>query len=118
MGNFKKVTAVEERVVFTGNQQDFEKFRTWFHNEMDEKDRQCITLVTQAITKVFQDIVAERTAKNTTTPIQTDLHKFSVKRIAIVQETIKQYGVPVTLDLALVKNKKDVIDLPGLEPIS
>ncbi len=37
MGNSKKGTAVEEKVVFTGNQQDFEQFRTWFHNEMDEK---------------------------------------------------------------------------------
>ena len=109
MGNSKKGTAVEEKVVFTGNQQDFEKFRTWFHNEMDEKDWQWITLAAQAIAKVFQDIVAERTAKNTTTPMQTDLHKFSVKRIAIVKEAIKQYGAPVTLDLALVKNKKDVI---------
>ena len=51
----------------------------------------------QTITKVFQDIVTERTTKNTTTPMQTDFHKFSVKRIAIVQETIKQYGTPVTL---------------------
>ncbi len=76
---------------------------------MDEKDWQWITLTTQAIVKVFQDIVTERTAKNTTTPMQTGLHKFSVKRIAIVQEAIKQYGAPVTLDLALVKNKKDVI---------
>jgi len=109
MGNSKKGTAVEEKVVFTGNQQDFEKFRTWFHNEMDEKDRQWITLAAQAIAKVFQDIVAERTAKNTTTPMQTDLHKFSDKRIKTVQEAIKQYGAPVTLDLALVKNKKDVI---------
>ena len=109
MGNSKKGTAVEEKVVFTGNQQDFEQFRTWFHNEMDEKDRQWITLAAQAIAKVFQDIVAERTAKSTTTPMQTDLHKFSSKRIATVQETIKQYGAPVTLDLALVKNKKDVI---------
>ncbi len=63
----------------------------------------------QAIAKVFQDIVAERTDKSTTTPMQTDLHKFSSKRIATVHETIKQYGAPVTLDLALVKNKKDVI---------
>jgi hypothetical protein len=44
----------------------------------------------QVITKVFQDIVTERTTKNTTTPIQTDFHKFSVTRIAIVKETIKQ----------------------------
>jgi alkylhydroperoxidase/carboxymuconolactone decarboxylase family protein YurZ len=107
MVNSKKGTAVEERVVFTGNQQDFENFRTWFHNEMDEKDRQLITLAAQAIAKVFQDIVAERTAKNTTTPMQTDLHKFSDRRIKIVQEAIRQYGAPVTLDLALVKNKKD-----------
>ena len=106
MGNSKKGTAVE-KVVFTGNQQDFEKFRTWFHNEMDEKDWQWITLAAQAIAKVFQDIVAERTAKNTTTPMQTDLHKFSDKRIKTVQEAIRQYGAPVTL--ALVKNKKDVI---------
>jgi hypothetical protein len=41
--------------------------------------------------------------------MQTDLHKFSSKRIAIVQETIKHFDAPVTLDLALVKNKKDVI---------
>ena len=32
MGNSKKGTAVEEKVVFTGNQQDFEQFRTWFHD--------------------------------------------------------------------------------------
>jgi hypothetical protein len=41
--------------------------------------------------------------------MQTDLHKFSDKRIKTVQETIRQYGTPVTLDLTLVKNKKDVI---------
>ena len=74
---------------------------------MDEKDK--ITLPAQAIATVFQDIVAERTAKNTTTPMQTDLHKFSARKITTVQETIKQFGAPVTLDLALVKNKKDVI---------
>jgi hypothetical protein len=118
MGNSKKGTAVEETVVFTGNQQDFEQFRTWFHNEMDEKDREWITLTSQAITKVFQDIVAERTAKSTANPMQTDLHKFSSKRITTVQETIKQYGSPVTLDLSLVKNKKDVTTLPGLNTIS
>ena len=41
--------------------------------------------------------------------MQTDLHKFSDRKIKIVQEAIRQYGAPVTLDLALVKNKKDVI---------
>ncbi len=55
---------------------------------MDEKDRQWITLTVQAISKVFQDIVAERTVKNTTTSMQTNLDKFSVKRIAIVQEVV------------------------------
>jgi hypothetical protein len=101
--------------VITGNHQDFEQFRTWFHNEMDEKDRQWITFAAQAIAKVFQDIVTERTSKSTTTPMQTDLHKFSSKRIATVEETIKQYGAPVTLDLALVKNKKDVIGSAWVE---
>jgi hypothetical protein len=114
MGNSKKGTEVEEKVVFTGNQQDFEQFRTWFHNEIDEKDRQWITLAAQVIAKVFQDIVVERTV-STTTPMQTDLHKFSSKRIAIVQETIKEYGSPVTLDLDLVKNKKDVIGSAWVE---
>jgi hypothetical protein len=32
IGNSKKGTSVEEKVVFTGNQQDFEQFRTWFHD--------------------------------------------------------------------------------------
>ena len=52
MGNSKKGTAVEEKVVFTGNQQDFEKFRTWFHNEMDEKDR-----LSTVRTKTFEKII-------------------------------------------------------------
>jgi hypothetical protein len=37
--------------------------------------------------------------------MQTDLKMFSAKKIASVQEAIKQNGAPVTLDLALVKNK-------------
>ncbi len=41
--------------------------------------------------------------------MQTDLNTFSVKKIANVELAIKQNGAPVTLDLALVKNKKDVI---------
>ncbi len=32
-----------------------------------------------------------------------------------MEETIKQYGAPVTLDLALVKNKKDVIGSAWVE---
>ena len=61
------------------------------------------------IAKVFQNIVVKRTAKSDTTPIQTDLNMFSVKKIANVELVIKQNGTPVTLDLVLVKNKKDVI---------
>jgi hypothetical protein len=41
--------------------------------------------------------------------METDLNKFSVKKVANVQETIKENGAPVTSDLDLVKNKKDVI---------
>jgi hypothetical protein len=62
--------------------------------------------------------VAERTAKGVTTPMQTDLKKLSSRKITSVELTIKQNLVPVTLDLALVKNKKDVIGSAGLNTIS
>jgi hypothetical protein len=38
MGNSKKGTAVEETLVFTGDQQDFEQIRTVTHNNLEEKD--------------------------------------------------------------------------------
>jgi hypothetical protein len=72
------------------------------------KDQQ-FSLVAQAIVKTFHNIVAERTARHATTPMQTDLNTFSAKKIANVELAIKQNGAPVTLDLALVKNKKNVI---------
>ena len=109
MGNSKKGTAVEEKLVFTGDQQDFDAFRTSLHNDNEENNRQWVTLTAQGICKVYHDIVAERTAKSATTPMQTDLEKFSSKKIASVELAIKQNLAPVTLDLALVKNKKDVI---------
>ncbi len=109
MGNSKKGTSVEEKVVFSGDIKDFEHFRTVMHRNLEEKDQQWFSLVTQGITKTYHNIVAERTAKNAITPMQTDLNKFSSKKITNVQEVIKQNGEPVTLDLALVKNKKDVI---------
>ena len=68
-----------------------------------------MVLVTQAIAKVFQNIVVERTEKRATTPMKTDLNMFSVKKIANVELVIMENGTSVTLDLVLVKNKKDVI---------
>ena len=109
MGNSKKGTTVEEKLVFTGDQADFDAFRTAIHNDNEDKNRQRVTLAAQGICKVYHDIVAERTAKSATTPMQTDLEKFSSKKIASVELAIKQNLAPVTLDLALVKNKKDVI---------
>jgi len=109
MGNSKKGTTVEEKLVFTGDQEDFDAFSTAMHNDNEEKNRQWVTLAAQEICKVYRDIVAERTAKSATTPMQTDLEKFSGKKIASVELAIKQNLAPVTLDLALVKNKKDVI---------
>jgi hypothetical protein len=50
--------------------------------------------------------------------MQTDLKKLSSRKITSVELTIKQNLVPVTLDLALVKNKKDVIGSAGLNTIS
>ena len=79
------------------------------HNDNEEKNRQWVTLVVQGICKVYHDIVEERTAKGATTPMQTDLKKLSSRKIASVELAIKQNLAPVTLDLALVKNKKDVI---------
>jgi hypothetical protein len=56
-----------------------------------------------------KNIVEQRTAKNATTPMMVDLSMFSTKKIANVELVMKQNEVPVTLDLDLVKNKKDVI---------
>jgi hypothetical protein len=37
MGNSKRGTTLEEKLVFTGDQQDFEAFRTTIHNDLEEK---------------------------------------------------------------------------------
>ena len=79
MENSKKGTAVEEKLVFTGDQEDFDAFSTAMHNDNEEKNRQWVTLVTPGICKVYHDIVSERTVKSATTPMQTDLEKFSTK---------------------------------------
>ena len=109
MGNSTKGTAVEEKLVFSGNIKDFEHFRTVMHRNLEEKDQEWFSLEGQGIVKTYHNTVVERTTRNSTTPMQTDLNKFSSKKIANVEETIKQNGTPVTLDLSLVKNKKDVI---------
>ena len=60
----------------------------------------------QTITKVFQNIVSERTEESSTTPMQTDLNTFLERMIANVELVINQNGAPVTLDLVFVKNKR------------
>ena len=91
MGNSKKGTPVAEKFVFTGVQQDFEQFRTVMHKNLEEKDQQWFSLVIQGILKTYHNIVAERTARNSTTPMKTDLNKFSGKKIANVQEAIADF---------------------------
>jgi len=76
MGNSKKGSTVEEKFVFTGVQQDFEQFKTLMHTNFEDEDQQWFSFVTQAIVKIYHNIVADRTKKNATTPIQTDLKMF------------------------------------------
>jgi hypothetical protein len=40
MRNSKKGTTVEEKLLFTGDQQDFEEFRTVTHSNFEEKDQE------------------------------------------------------------------------------
>ncbi len=81
MGNQKKGTAVERKgLLFSAETKDLEQFRTVMHNNLEEKDLEWMSLAAQAIAKVFQNIVAERTAKSATTPMQTDLNTFSAIR--------------------------------------
>ena len=65
-----------------------------------------MSLTTQVITKVYHNIVTERTVKSVDTPMQTDLNTFLERMIANVELVINQNGAPVTLDLAFVKNKR------------
>ena len=104
MGNSKKGSPVEGKFVFTGVQQDFEQFKTLIHTNFEDKDQQWFPLVTQAIVKMYHNIVADRTERNATIPMQKDLNK-NCKCVGGDQGE----RVPVTLDLVLVKNKKDVI---------
>ncbi len=76
MGNSKKGSAVEEKFVFTGVHLDFEQFRTVMHTHFEDKDQQWFPLVSQTIVKTYHNIVMDRTARNVTAPMQTDLNKF------------------------------------------
>ena len=65
----------------------------------------------QAIAKHFQSIVVARTTDKSLqgTPMQTDLTTFPDKQIKKVTTAMDKMDAKVSLDLALVKNKKDVI---------
>ena len=93
MENSKKGTVVKEKgLLFSGKTKDFEQFRTVMHINLEEKDQEWMVLAAQTIAKVCQNIVVERTTKIATTPRQTDLNIFSVKKIANVELVIKQNG--------------------------
>ncbi len=86
-----------------GETKDFDQFRTVMNKNLEEKDLQWILFTTQVITKVYHNIVTERTTKNATTPMQTDLNTFSTRRLQMWNWWSR---ITVhTLDLVLVKNK-------------
>ena len=112
MGNSRKCTTVETKgISFSGETKDWEKFRTELNNALEEKEMSWIICVSQAIAKYFQGIVTERTADKSKQgkPMETDLAALSDKKIKSVTAAMDKMGAKVALDLALVKNKKDVI---------
>ena len=65
LGNSRQSAAVETKgIAFSGETQDWDKFRTEINNTLEEKEMSWIICVSQAIAKYFQGIVAERTADN------------------------------------------------------
>ena len=112
MGNSRKSAAVETKgISFSGETQGWEKFRTEINNALEEKEMSWIICASKAIAKYFQGIVAERTADKSKQgkPMETDLAALSDKKIRSVIAAMDKMGAKVALDLALVKNKKDVI---------
>ncbi len=112
MGNSRKSAAVVTKGnPFSGETKDWEKFRTEINNVLEEKEMSCIICASQAIAKYFQGIVAERTADQSKQekPMETDLAVLSDKKIKTGTAAMDKMGAKVALDLALVKNKKDVI---------
>jgi len=93
----KKGTSVEKKVcLFSGTPRILNSSE---HNNLQGKDQEWVTITSQTISKVFQNIVPERTAKSATTPMQTDLNMFSTKKNANVELVINQNGAQVTSDL-------------------
>ena len=110
MGTFRK-SHEEKEHSFSGEANDWEEFRTDVNNYLEDKEIQWIICGAQAIAKYFQSIVTARTADKSLqgTPMQTDLAMFSDKQMKKVTAVMDKMGARVALDLALVKNKKDVI---------
>ena len=110
MGTFRK-SHEEKEPSFSGGAKDWEEFRTDVNNYLEDKDIQWIICGAQGIAKYFQGTVAERTADKSKQgkPMETDLAVLSDKKIKSVTAAMDKMGAKVVLDLALVKNKKDVI---------
>ena len=112
MGNSRKSAVVETMgISFYGETKDWEKFRTEI-NTLEEKELSWIICGSQAIAKYFQGIVAERTTADKSKqgkPMETDLTVLSDKKIKTVTTVMDKMVAKVALDLALVKNKKDVL---------
>ena len=110
MGTFRK-SHEEKEPSFSGGAKDWEEFRTDVNNYLEDKDIQWIICGAQGIAKYFQGTVAERTADKSKQgkPMETDLAALSREKIKPVIAAIDKMGAKVALDLALVKNKKDVI---------
>ena len=90
MGNSRKSAAVETKgISFSGETQDWEKFRTELNNTLEEKEMSWIICVSQTIAKYFQGVVAERTADKSKQgkPMETDLVALSDKKIKSVFHT-------------------------------
>ena len=101
----------EKEISFSGEAKDWEKFRTNVNKDLEDKEMQWIICGAQAIAKHFQSIVAARTEDKSLqgTPMQTDLTTFPDKQIKKVTTAMDKMGAKFSLDLDLVKNKKDVI---------
>ena len=101
----------EKEISFSGEAKDWEKFRTNVNNDLEDKEMQWIICGAQVIDKYFQSIVTGRTTDKSLqgTPMQTDLTTFPDKQIKKVSTVMDKMGAKVSLDLVLVKNKKDVI---------
>ena len=83
MGTFRKSHEERELPSFSGEAKDWEEFRTYVNNYLEEKEIQWIICGAQAIAKHFQSIVTVRTTDKRLqgTPMQTDLTTYPDKQI-------------------------------------